>query len=461
MNFWLSGLTVLGIGIFFMSDIILGADEKKDQGAEKTEIQVEYNREELTARVRIIPPDGKVRWEYVLRGLLRAKGFDDKAFEDIELPLPPLDLNVKEVRWIAIPASNELSERAGIKLQSSYVPSAKQKWVFDIELDYPTLLSSKRRFKSQLRQVLTGSKVPGKPKGPHRNYGMNLDKGWQEEGQKKLVLLIHGLHSEPRVVSGILTDIRKLGFHCGTFCYPNDQPIIESAKSLSKALKEEIARKNANRRVAIVTTSMGGLVARAVVENPGMDPGNVVQLIMIAPPNHGSRLAYFAFGLELWEYGIRDKNSKAIERFFASIEDGLSEAAVDLRPDSPFLRELNSRPRNPDVSYSILLGSGAPMDEGALVAARMALMKAEQDNRFVRFFGPRLEKMLKDLDEVVRGKGDGAVAIKRGKLEGVKDIEVIPFDHGMMFRGKSPAARQLRDAILKRLQEGEQGGGED
>jgi len=47
----------------------------------------------------------------------------------------------------------------------------------------------------------------------------------------------------------------------------------------------------------------------------------------------------------------------------------------------------------------------------------------------VRFFGSRVDSWLADLDEVIDGRGDGVVALKRGRLKGVKDTVVRHFSH--------------------------------
>jgi hypothetical protein len=78
---------------------------------------------------------------------------------------------------------------------------------------------------------------------------------------------------------------------------------------------------------------------------------------------------------------------------------------------------------------------------------------AGERNRFVRFLGPRVDEVLADLDEVKRGKGDGAVSVGRGRLEGVDDVVVLPFRHS--FLGKAPESegeRGLCDEVLKRLE---------
>jgi pimeloyl-ACP methyl ester carboxylesterase len=235
------------------------------------------------------------------------------------------------------------------------------------------------------------------------------------------------------------------------FRYPNDQPVADSAKLLAGELKE-FAEDHPGRGVSLVTSSMGGLVARAVIEDPDLDPGNVRQLIMIAPPNHGSALARFGFGLDLWEHVSGRLRKEETRLFYSLVEDGLSEAAADLRPDSPFLRQLNARERNPRVRYTILLGTGGPLRPMELAALRKSVAAAGQRTRWVRFFGARTEQWLEDLDEVVEGKGDGAVSIERGRLEGVKDTVLLKFRHAPELPARvSNDMDKLHQEIVKRI----------
>jgi hypothetical protein len=203
---------------------------------------------------------------------------------------------------------------------------------------------------------------------------------------------------------------------------------------------------------------MGGLVARAVIENPELDPGNVRQLIMVATPNHGSVLANFAYGIDLWEYAVDARRRRTLRAFFGALEDGLADAQQDLRPDSLFLKELNARPRNPRVAYTVILGDVAPLTERDLSRARESLRSSGERSRWVRFFGPRVDGWLNDLDEVIDGRGDGVVAVRRGRLAGVDDTIVLHFSHldfdGRPFRGD---AAQVAEEVLQRLRTAEHG----
>jgi hypothetical protein len=216
-------------------------------------------------------------------------------------------------------------------------------------------------------------------------------------------------------------------------------------------LKEHAARWP-GQNLVLITNSMGGLVARAVVEDPNLDPGNVRQLVMIAPPNDGSQLARVAHGLDVCEFLLTDDEQQHISWCRASIIDGLAEANRDLRPQSEFLRTLNARPRNPNVRYSILLGTGATMSPQRMSELRAMLKHVAERSRLARLFYPMVDGFLEDLDEVVTGKGDGAVAVKRGVLHGVDDIVMLPFAHSAALGTTSQSVdRELLNAVLSRL----------
>jgi len=296
-------------------------------------------------------------------------------------------------------------------------------------------------------------KKVGTSKSRNGNFGLSLDEGWEKAPKgRRLVILVHGLNSAPEQIDSIIPDLHARKLPVGVFRYPNDQGLDASAALLAGELAK-IAASQPERPVSLVTHSMGGLVARAVIEDPGLDPGNVRQLIMAAPPTHGSRLAEFAWALELGEF-VADAGRRTLFRNLqARLEDGMGEAGDDLRPDSEVLRRLNARPRSPRVVYSLFLGTKTLLTEKDLKEARKAIALEGEKNRFVRFFGPKLDDLLADLDEVVDGKGDGAVAVKRGKLAGVADFATFPVRHSLAWDDpKDPGSAALRKAVLERLE---------
>ena len=409
-------------------------------------ITITRDQEQSLAHVRVAARNGRVAWADVLCGLARARGFDDRALIGV---LPDTSFNLSHRRTRLLLAGMNLALRDNIHLHVESPAAEGVEPVLVVTLDRAALLATQRRFKQRLRQALAfafrrqqGSK-----------FSAELDEDWADTPvENNLVLLVHGLHSAPESVDEILPEIRRLGLACGVMRYPNDQPLVDSARLLSAALKQ-IATQQPERRVSLITCSMGGLVARAAVEDPELDPGNVDHLIMVAPPTHGSSLARFAFALEIWEYIDNEDQRRAVRRLYQGIEDGLGEAGDDLQPGSPFLETLNARQRNPKVRYAIFLGTGGYLTDAMLDSLRKRLEAAGARHRFVQFFGPKLDEYLQDMDEVVRGKGDGAVALTRGRLEGVDDTVVLGFDHLTMYSNTNDgASRALRAAILERLE---------
>ena len=308
-----------------------------------------------------------------------------------------------------------------------------------------TKAAVKNQSKSLLRRVVLQY-------SDDQEYGLTLPPKWKPNPtDQTLVIFVHGYNSTPERNRPLIAGIEKSGYRCATFKYPNDHRIAASGKLLSKELTK-FAKRYPLQKISLVTHSMGGLVARECLENPKLDPGNVTKLIMLAPPSHGSMLAYYAMGADILEHGIRKEKTSFTNRLKASIADGLSEAVEDMKPGSKFLKHLNSLPRNKKVRYSILLGDGAIMDkeERAELAktARQLVEKIPYANEKAK----RLETRINQMDELLAGKGDGAVSIERGKLQGVADIQILHFRHLTVTNStKSPTARAVHLAIHKRL----------
>jgi len=419
------------------------------QDATRDRIRVEHDAEAFRTTISIQAEDGRVAWSDVLRGLARARGNDDEALQGIGRNRR---FRITGKRWQTLRMGLNLALKPEVRFDVKQPEEEGDQPRLVIQLDRAALVSSKRHFQARLRSAWLRRRPSAK------QYGLTLDDGWdQAPANQNLVVVVHGLDSSPEKLGPLVEVIRKEGFPCAVFRYPNDQPLADSAKLLAGELRG-FAKEHPGRGVSLVTSSMGGLVARAVIEDPQFDPGNVRQLIMVAPPNHGSALARFGFGLDLWEHVSGRVRQEEARLFYSLVEDGLSEAAADLRPDSPFLRQLNARDRNPRVHYTILLGTGAPLRPVELALLRESIAAAGRPtcgrcpSRWVRFFGARTQVWLEDLDEVVEGKGDGAVSVQRGRLEGVEDTVLLKFQHvaELPARGRDDVDK-LHQEIIKRL----------
>lgn len=413
-------------------------------------IRIERDPKTLVTQIFIKARDGEVAWADVLAGLARAKGYDDSAFDDLPRR-KSFALDHRGSR-VVLALSNALLPD-GIRLAALPPRDPQGEPCLEITLDRVAVLASKRRFEAMIRDALVDKLRAGRPA---RDYGLRWPEAAASAENVALpdaepVIVLHGLQSSAERHASLSDDLRQLGLRIGEFSYPGDQPIEDSARSLAEALRD-YRDEHPDQRLRLVALSMGGLVARRVVEDPQLDSGNVAQLILVAPPNHGSTLAYIGFAMQIWQFLDAPNDRRFAERFYDTVEDGLGQATDDLQPDSVFLHELNQLGNNPRVRYSVLLGTGARWNNQTLAALRRHVAEAAESNRFARFIRPQLDRVLADGDELIHGKGDGVVAVKRGRLEGVADTVVLDFDHlSLGLAPRTPGERALRAEILKRV----------
>ncbi len=235
-----------------------------------------------------------------------------------------------------------------------------------------------------------------------------------------------------------------------TFNYPNDDAIQPSAEALAKKLAAY-----PKLEFHLVVHSMGGLVARCMLENKKLDPGNVKTLIMLGTPNHGSQVSDLRSALELVQ--VADKlimGQKDIhEALLSTLVDGFGEAGYDLRPNSPLLLRLNQQPRNNKVKYHLVLGNRAPLAAAQVETLGQNILAFVDKTPGAQIYRQRLARFLGDLDELVMGKGDGAVSLKRGKLQGV-EAKVVEQDHlGLLKTGSDTSPAPAYAAVKLWLQE--------
>lgn len=418
-----------------------------DEVRRPTTVRIEQNAETFVSKIVVPAHDGRFAWGDVIRGVARLKGYDDAALEP-SLPNWSVKADGSMARFLVERANRSLSPDVSLAVvQASNVRSEPQ---LVITLDHQALLHTRRQRNQALRDAILPKNYNG------RAYGIQFDEKDERylslAADAEVVIFVHGLNSHPHTVARLCDIAERNGLAAARFQYPNDQSLDDSALLLSRELKrwKEL---HPQRSVALVTHSMGGLVARAAIENAQLDPGNVTKLIMVSPPNHGSNLSQFAFGLDVWEYlnaGNRDTTEGNL--FYSSLEDGLSEATVDLEPGSIFLTKLNRRERNPEVAYSIFLGTGGPCQREELDDFRRTMNAGNSWCSWWKCMTSKLDPAIADLDEVVAGCGDGAVAVKRGRLAGVEDTVVMNYDHVSVLRDiEDKEVQRVYAEVLRRL----------
>ena len=232
----------------------------------------------------------------------------------------------------------------------------------------------------------------------------------------EVVLLIHGLDEIGTTWDDMAPALEKDGHEVLSFCYPNDQSIDRSAALFRFQLKHLKAL--GVERLAIVAHSMGGLVTRDALTREDEFEGDlptVTRIITIGTPNQGAPLASLRHVGEWREHMVRFV--KGEHESLDAIFDGMGEASIDLLPDSPYLKDLNSRPL-PKVPMTII--AGLIDDHG----------KQEHVTKEVlTWLDDILEQTLEKWGEWSSKLGDGVVPLESTKLAGVDDWRVVKGNH--------------------------------
>lgn len=280
-----------------------------------------------------------------------------------------------------------------------------------------------------------------------------LDSYRPNDLKRPTVCLVHGLNSSSHSFVHLIPALEREGFGVVVHDYPYNRDLDSTVKDFTRDWKAFRASRGERLPWAIVTHSMGTLPARWYVEGEAFDD-DVCDLIMIAPPNHGAAIATAQTMLELIE---RFRAVRRDDLALARLNEGLGEAAVDLTPGSPFLRELNSRPIRKSVRYHILAGDRGFIDLASRkrIEARIAFLKRAGGmiGGVTRIMEGNLDAVL---DEMTDTTGDGCVTVESTKLAGVEDHVVIHSNHVALIRGPMLFADEgpidCLSFVLERLQ---------
>lgn len=280
---------------------------------------------------------------------------------------------------------------------------------------------------------------------------------WKFNGEK-VVLLIHGLDDAGYIWRQCTPYLLEKDFEVIKIEYANDDSIDRSTAFLAEQLKK--LKKAEIDQLSIVAHSMGGLLSRNVLTHPDYFKGDarggdefpaIQRLITVGTPNKGSK-----FSKMRWMAELREQSVKFIRRethLFHFKFDGDGEAAIDLYPESPFLKKLNSRKLPEHVDFTIIAGE---VSQNTIDAMQEKTESMENDfpgiKRSIKRFRKYWTRKSNEL-------GDGVVSIDSARLEGVDDFQIVQGTHltiiYSLFSGKmAPALPIIRERLSRDLEPG-------
>jgi pimeloyl-ACP methyl ester carboxylesterase len=363
---------------------------------------------------------GEVSIQEIIGRLARASG--------VVLEKPAPDLTLATEGFARGLTKTLLSETLGPEVVVSFRPGAM---VLNVDA---SVLAPEKREQWRGRLALLAARAAEAAR-KRDSYGMHALRSFRaNDPARPTICLIHGLNSSSGGFVHMIPWLEEAGYGIVVYDYPYNRSIPESCRAFARDWAA--FRRAAGERHAwvIVAHSMGSLLARALVEADDGPFREVTSLIMIAPVNQGSQLAKMQTVVQLMN-GLRAANDKNTAQAMLHLSDGLGQAARDMLPGSPFLKELNRRPRREGLRYHILAG-----DRGFLTREGRAQVEGQMDlvTRNAGILGRLTQAAAADLpellDELTDGTGDGCVSVKATRLEGVADHVTIHANHAELIR---------------------------
>lgn len=112
------------------------------------------------------------------------------------------------------------------------------------------------------------------------------------DGKHEVVFILHGLGANRLVMSLLAIRMRRRGYHVVNWGYGSTRRTVESH---AERLCADLARYDYDppvERIHLVVHSMGSIVARQALLT--CSPAKLGRVVMLAPPNRGSRVATLA-----------------------------------------------------------------------------------------------------------------------------------------------------------------------
>ncbi len=217
---------------------------------------------------------------------------------------------------------------------------------------------------SEVNQLRWVEKLPdGKIALQRESLGIKIGKA------KKILLILHGLAGDglsmtQSIMDNMLSSVEKYDLILVYDYESLNTPLNETAGQLKKTLSEYGFGQD-DRKVTIISHSIGGLIARWMIEQEG---GNafVEHCILVGTPNNGSMYgridAYVKWAQTILDLAINFipkivPFSGILLKFLKGATD-ISGSIAQIDPDSDFINKLNSS-KDPAIRYSVISGDAA------------------------------------------------------------------------------------------------------
>ena len=222
-------------------------------------------------------------------------------------------------------------------------------------------------------------------------FALNLSAGGAcaaDEHPGEIVIVVHGILNKPFVMEKIAHELEKNGYEVHNWGYPSREGLIEEHAA---RLGKFIDGLDHTRKINFVGFSQGAIILRYLLSHKEID--NIGRFVMIAPPNHGSEMAE-DFYQYAWFRGLY--GDKSIKQLFAKQNDFLKRVGI------------------PSIPFGIIAGG---KNDG------------------------------KGFSKRIPGDDDGTISVNSARLEGAKDMIVLPYTHTPLVFHADTAAQVV--AFLK------------
>ncbi len=276
-----------------------------------------------------------------------------------------------------------------------------------------------------------------------------LDAPTDLHNKDKAILFIHGLEGGGSTFMDARKRCSELGIASLTFDYPNNAPPQNAIDSFYSELSK-LHRTHPNTKLVIVAHSLGGLITTAAIAKPGFPAEMVTDVFTLGTPFEGSSLAEFQ--LELGLINAFARLTKDDFRLLDLLSDGYDSAGQQLRPASPFLRELSRCKVPASIRYHVAAGS-----KSFLRNEERELLRTHLPDELARLGIPpqyvsKLSRLLA-MKELQDGSADGAVTVQSATAwPQAHSVKVFATTHfGLVRPTEGDGANPVFDWILSEL----------